>query len=213
MARLPVEGGDPDAWGALMNEYLLEYHGAGGWPRWPSEQLGVPLVSGEVTHDRRMLSSVGAGSSGELHLSYFTATKSEVINNLAIYSAGTAAATVTLIRFGVYSVAVNGDLTLVAATANDTALLTATTTRYQKALTSTWAKTAGTRYAVGFLVVATTMPTVYGPTDISSTVPDTIWAREPRLSAKRTGQSDLPSSILSTALGDTRRNPFVECLP
>lgn len=212
MARLPVDGGDPDAWGALMNEYLQIGHNADGSHRYSAELLGVPIALGEVTNDRRLLGSVGAGSSGELHLTYFTATKTEAITSLAMYSGATAAATVTLIRWGVYSVAANGDLTLIAATANDTTVFNAIQTRFVRPLTTTWAKTAGTRYAIGFLVVATTMPSVYGPSDIGTTLADTLWGREPRLAAKRIGQTDLPATILATALGDSRRGPFVECL-
>ncbi len=214
MVRLPVDQGDPEQWGVLLNAFLSEYlSSATGWPRWPAEQLGVPLASGEASSDRRFLGSAGAGASGELHLSYFTATKSESVTQLAMYSAATAAATVTLVRFGVYQVAANGDLTLLAATANDATVFTSTNTRYARSLTSTWTKAAGTRYAVGHLVVATTPPAVYGPSDLTVTAVDTIWAREPRISAKRASQTDLPASITSANLTDTRRNPFVECLP
>jgi hypothetical protein len=213
MPRLPVDQGDPEEWGALLNEFLSVAHNTDGSIKLAPEQYGMPLASGECSHDRRFLGSAGSGASGDLQLTYFTATKTEAITQLAMYTAGTAMTTPTLVRFAVYSAATNGNLTLLASTVNDTALLAASATRYIKALSSTWSKTAGARYAVGFLSVAASVSSVYGASDIGTPLADTIWGREPRLSGKRSGQSDLPASINSGDLTDTRRNPFVECLP
>ncbi len=216
MTRLPTDQGDPDVWGSVLNAFLSVHHTADGAINtavFVPERFGVPIALGEVTGDRRFIGSPGAAASGEVHLSYFTATKTETITQLAMYSAGTAAATVTLIRYGVYSVAANGNLTLLTATPNDTALFAATNTRYAKTLSSPWSKVAYTRYAVGVLVVATTVPALYCATDSAATTPvETIWGRDPRLTGRRTGQTDLPASILAGDLVDSRRAPFVECL-
>lgn len=216
MTRLPVDQGDPDQWGSILNGFLAVHHTTDGsidTSKFVPEHYGVPITLGEATLDRRLVASPGAGTSGDVNLAYFTATKTETITKLAMYSAGTAAATVTLIRFGVYSVAVNGDLTLLASTPNDTTLFAATNTRYSKTLSSSWSKVAYTRYAVGFIFVGTTVPAVYGMTDANSTAAvDAIWGLDPRLSGRRTGQTDLPSSITAANVVDGRRGPYVECL-
>lgn len=215
MSRQPTDHGDPDVWGTVLNDYLsvgLNLDGTVKATSFVPERMGVPITLGEVSNDRRLLGSAGAGTSGDVQLTYFTAAKTETITQLAMYSAATAAATVTLIRFGVYSVAVNGDLTLLTATPNDTTLFAATNTRYAKTLSSPWSKAAYTRYAVGFIAVATTVPAVYGPSDFGFALADTLWGRDPRLSGRRAGQTDLPSTITAANVTDTRRGPFVECL-
>lgn len=176
--------------------------------------LGSPLASGEATFDRRFSAALSAASvSGVLELTYFVATKTETINTLALYCAGIIAGTPTLIRYGVYSVASNGDLTLVASTASDTALFAVASTRYPKALSAPWSKVAGTLYAVGELVLATTVPSVYGMTTGASNVLSDIFALEPRLSGSRNGQTDLPSSITSGNVVQSRKAPYVEMIP
>jgi hypothetical protein len=212
VARLPSDGGDANIWGALLNEFLKTAHLDNGAIRTVPEDLGVPLTLGEATFPRQRFASPGATTSGDLQLTYFTACKTETVTQLAMYSAGTAAATVTLNRWGVYNVAANGDLTLTASTPNDTTLFTATSTRYVKSLSVPWSKVAGNRYAVGFLTVATTPPSVYGSTDVSTALADTVWGRDPRLSGRVTGQTDLPASVAAASVVDSRRNPFVECL-
>lgn len=137
-----------------------------------------------------------------LRLSYFTARKSEAIGNVRVLTGGTAAAaTPSLVRFGIYSVAADGALTLVASTANDTSLLAAQSTAYTKALSASFAKVAGQRYAVGMLVVtATTAPTVNGLFVGSAS---TEAGLAPRLAAAVVGQSDLPASIAAGSLADS----------
>lgn len=212
VARLPSDGGDANLWGALLNEFLRVAHLDSGAIRTVPEDLGVPLALGEATFARRHFASAGATISGDLQLSFFTACKTETVTQLSMYSAGTAGASVTLNRWGVYNVAANGDLTLTASTPNDLTLFTATGTRYVKALSVPWAKVAGNRYAVGFLTVAGTPPSVYGSTDISTALADNVWGRDPRLSGRVTGQTDLPASVAAASVVDSRRNPFVECL-
>ncbi len=209
MSRLPNDAGDANVWGQVLNDYLLQAHNADGSVKVVPANLGVPMTDGEIPYDRRFLADQSAATSGDLVLTYFVACKTETINNLAMYSGVTAAATVTLARFGVYSVAANGDLTLIHSTANDTTVFAGANTRFSRALTSSWAKTAGTTYAVGHLVLATTMPTVWGSTGGGSTL-DAIWARSPRISGARIGQTDLPASITAANVVNTRRSPYFE---
>jgi hypothetical protein len=130
-------------------------------------------------------------------LTYFTARKTETINNLRTLCA-TVATSTTLARIGLYTVAGNGDLTLVASTESDTALWE-TAGQRTKALSASYSKVRGQRYAVGVLWVGSgNAPTFAG---IGSTVTAVIseFAESPRQAAVRASQSDLPATI---AAGD-----------
>jgi hypothetical protein len=165
------------------------------------ETLGIynnqnRLASGEDVMDRRWANSSSAAmGSGNLKLTYFTAEKSETITQVRILSGATAAGTPTLFRIGIYSVASNGDLTLVASTANDTTICDSTFTTYTKSLSASWKKTAGRRYAVGILSVATTAPTTYGYQSASG-----VQDQSPRLTGSVPSQTDLPSSVTSASI-------------
>lgn len=145
--------------------------------------------------------------SGTVYLSYKRATKTITASNVTVVTTSTAAAaTPTLVRIGIYSVNEStGDLTLVASTANDTTLLAAASTGYTKALSSSVSLTSGTLYAFGLLIVsAATMPTMSGNSMRSSE----MFLSTARLSATRTGQTDLPSSISNANLVATNSMPY-----
>lgn len=154
------------------------------------------LTTGEETMPRMFAfqSNVTAATQ-VLKLTYFSARKTETITQVRMTSGGTAAATITLCRIGIYSVAGNGDITLVASTPNDTALFAGTFTRYTKSLSASWAKAAGTRYALGVLTVGTTMPHFYG-----LSIGFDHASEPPRLGGAVTAQSDLPSSVVSASI-------------
>lgn len=212
MARLPIEGTDTNTWGGILNEFLQVSHNTDGTIKSVPAGVGVPLTTGETTFDRRFIDAPAAPTSGDVTLTYFTAAKTETITQLAMYSAGTASSGATLVRYGVYSVATNGDLALITSTANDAAIFSSQNTRYLKTLSVSWNKVAGSRYAVGYIVVAaTTMPTVYGST-AGGAVLDAVWALEPRLSGTRAGQADLPVSVTAANVTANRRGPYVEMI-
>ena len=169
------------------------------------------LTSGESTLSRRAIMNGATLTSGIVRLTYFTARKTETINSVRVGTYTTAAgATPTLCRIGIYSVDGSGNLTLVASTANDTALFAAASTTYTKALSSAWSKVAGTRYAVGVLVVTgATAPTIQG--QILS-IADEL-AQAPRLCGGRSGQSDLPSSITAGNVDGTTHQCYVAMVP
>ncbi len=212
MARLPIEGTDTNTWGGLLNEYLLVAHNTDGTIKSVPANVGVPLNTGETTFDRRFIDAPAAPTSGDVTLTYFVASKTETITQLAMYSAGTSSSGATLVRYGVYSVATNGDLALITSTANDASIFSSQNTRYLKTLSVSWNKVAGSRYAVGYIVVAaTTMPTVYGST-AGGAVLDAVWAIEPRISGTRAGQADLPASVTAANVTSNRRGPYVEMI-
>lgn len=158
-----------------------------------------PLAAGFCTISRVMAYNPNPLTSGSLRLSYFTAPATVSLSNITVATSSVAAAaTPTLIRFGLYSVAGNGDLTLVASTASDTTLLAAATTAYTKALSAAYSFTKGTRYAWGVLVVSgSTMPYMLG----SGGGVAAEFAVAPRWNAALSSQSDLPSTITSASLG------------
>jgi len=172
------------------------------------------LQVGESTMpDRRSATAAVTMSSGVLRLSYFTARKTESINNIQITSHSTAAgATPTVCRVGIYSIDSTGAGTLVASIANDTTIFQNITTRYSRALTSTFNKIAGQRYAVGVLVVtAATAPTVLGfnPSSASS-----VFYDAPQLCGSFAAQTDLPGSFTqANAQGGGVGGPLVMMIP
>lgn len=158
------------------------------------------LTTGEAIFPRLACGNGITLTSGVMRLGYFTAARSETVTAIRAGTGGTAAAaTPSLVRFGLYSIAADGTGTLVASTANDTTLFSATGTAYTKAFSTPHAKVAGQRYAVGMLVVtATTAPSVMGNGGIAG--PITEFAQAPRLSGFIGGLADLPASFTDASL-------------
>lgn len=177
----------------MPNQFMSSPNGASG-----SVIDANVLTSGEEVIPRAWANAGPGFASGSLRLSYFTARKTEAITQLRAETFSTAAATVTLARMGIYTVAENGDLTLAAATANDTTLFGATFTKYTRSVTATLNKVAGQRYAFGVLVVATTPPLIMG-----TSVPAALSADAPRIAGQLTGQTDLPASIAAGSVGNS----------
>lgn len=171
------------------------------------------LTSGQETLPRELTTTTAAatGGSQNLRLSFFTARKSFTTTQARVISGGTAAgATPTLVRFGLYSVATDGSGTLVAATVNDTTLLSATGTAYAKAWSASTAVVVGRRYAFGLLIVsAAAMPTLVG-----AGMQNNAEAIEPpRLVATLSGQADLPASFAAGSLGVSGARHYAVILP
>ena len=176
-----------------------------------NDDAGVPdeqIDAGESNFDRRFSTSAGvAMTSGYLRGGFFTATRSETITKVAIWSGNTAAgATPTLVRVGIWEATRAGAVgNLVASIANDTSLLAATNTEYERALSAAWSKVAGTRYFAGLLVVTSAAaPTTTG-TGVS--VQNGIPANAPRLAGVATGQTDLVSN---PSTGSSTVAPYIE---
>jgi hypothetical protein len=148
-------------------------------------------------------------TSGTLRLTYFTAYQSFTAGSVRLGSSSTAAgATPTLCRIGIYSVATDGTLTLISSTANDTSLFSSTLTRYTKALSSTVAINAGSRYAVGVLVVTgAAAPTIIGQS--SSSAFGSEMGENPRMAGSVSGQSDLPESVIAASVSNNYQVMYV----
>lgn len=146
-----------------------------------------------------------ATASGVLRLSYAKAERSFTATKMRVRSGSTAAgATPTLCKLGVFEVAANGDLTRLARTAGDTAMLSATSTAYEYALDAPVTVQAGKTYAFGLLVITSaTAPTVQGM--IHLTGAEAGWGE--RLCGQVPAQTDIISSIPGTSVADATANP------
>jgi len=167
------------------------------------------ISSGESTLPRLSVTGFASSGSGSLRLTYFTARKTETINSVRIYTGGTAASGGTLCRIGIYSEDGSGNLTLVASTANDTALWIAGSTSYAKSLSASFSKVRGTRYAVGPLFVGTTAPNFIG----YNFLPAGEAGQAPRLGALLGGQTDLPSSIAVGSISNQSNLSYIALVP
>ncbi len=159
------------------------------------------LTSGEETMARDMATSSMGTVTQNMYLSYGTFRKSESTTAARITTFTTAAAaTPTLVRIGLYTIASDGAGTLVASTANDTTLFAAASTTYTKSWQVAYSKVAGQRYAMGVLVVTSaTAPTLCG----AAMPRGTEAAAAPKLCAFLGSQSDLPSSFTDASLSAT----------
>lgn len=188
--------------------------GAAGAPGAPSASDSALLTVGEETFSRISARDTTLSlTSQRVLLGYFTARKSETVTQVRVICGSTAAgATPTTVLIGVYTVAGNGDLTRVAVTTNDTAVFAATNTPYTKSFTASFSKVAGTRYAVGILVVtAAAVPTTVGIFGGGGNAAEV--GLDPRLAGAVTGQSTMPASIANASITTTSNVPYIVLLP
>lgn len=151
--------------------------------------------------------SIGNASltSGSLALAFFTAPYSMAATTLTFGSGGTATASLTLCRFALFTVsetitdsvtATLPVITLVARTASDTTIGSATNTMYSRSFSTaggwpaSYELVAGTRYAAGILVVGTTA----GLWQAATTGSAALMRLPPMAAGVITGLSDMPSA-------------------
>lgn len=169
------------------------------------------LATGDESMPREIASSTGQNpASGQFRATFFTARRTETTTQVRIYTGSTAAAaTPTLCKVGLYAVTSAGEGVLVAATASDTSLFAASSTGYTVSWTAPVTKHAGTRYAVGPLVIsAATMPTFQG-----SSVQSAEGAAAPRISGALTGLSDLPATFVDGDFASSGLRIYAVVLP
>lgn len=168
---------------------------SGGAPSWVSNAPISQLDSGDAFGDRYQGSSTQNMDSGVLHLTYFRASKSETITKVLTYIGGGNGSGLTLTQIGVFSVAANGDLTLIASTDPAASLWTSQYTTYNTNFQSSWSKTAGNIYAVGLLAIGSAMPwqSVCQLFEVLAALP-------PRINGRVNSQSSMPSSVTSGSI-------------
>lgn len=156
----------------------------------------VAAATGTVDSVERRAAWTGAVTliGGTMALTYFNATENLLAGTVITYSSTVASVAPTLCRIGLYSVAANGDLTLVGSCANDTALWAVINSRYSKALSAPVQMVARSRYAVGILCVAATPPALLGK--VGATSNTAVWAEPPRI-VGQIAAADLPGSVLA----------------
>lgn len=177
-------------------------------------QYGAALSGGGfcTLADRGAGVSATTPASGTLVLTYRRSPSTFTATQIRSGSSTAAGATPTLIRLGLYSVAANGDLTLIASTINDTTLYGAANTAYGKALSSSVSLVRGQWYAYGMLIVSgASMPALVAPS--SQAYSSLVLSTAPRLSGARAGQTDLPASITSANVAVSNQGLWAEVLP
>jgi hypothetical protein len=154
--------------------------------------------------DRQYAGTSSGIASGAVYWAFFTPVTSVTISQISVASGAAVSASLTLARLGLYTADASGNCTLVARTASDTTLLGTAATVYARSLDttggypSTYALSAGTRYAVGFIAVGTTAGSLASALSLAS-----VAALSPRVQGVRTGNSDLVTSQTSAQYNGT----------
>lgn len=182
-------------------------------PSWEVDPFAEEaLEAGERTYHPQMANVATVSmTSGVIRLRYFVAKRTENINTLATLCGTVIAGTVTRCRMGIYSIAANGDGTLIASTPNDVGLWAVQSTRYPKGLSATWPKVKGTRYAFATIFVGTTAPSLVGY-NLSAALVTTL-AGPPRICGQISAQTDLLGSFTAAQVTDSGGMPLGEMLP
>lgn len=151
------------------------------------------LTVGQETIARGDVTSSGNPGSGVERLTFFTARKTELSTQSKMFSSTTVQTLATLVRWGLYEVASNGDGLLVAAIANDTSIFTVANTAYTRPWITPYNVIAGMRYALGLIVTTVgTMPT------ISSGSPSNLATSEIQMAPKLTGSLGVQADLLAS---------------
>jgi hypothetical protein len=168
------------------------------------DTLGIDdLTTGESTFSRRFISNTTlSAANGIMRLTYFTAKRSETITRVRTMTGAGGQVGATLNRVGIYSVATNGDLTLVASIPNTTSLWLAASTTYVTDLSASFAKVRGQRYAVGNLTVGSSTAAQFSGHGLAGAVASEM-GLAPRICGYVGSQTDLPSSVAAGSVVDS----------
>jgi hypothetical protein len=142
----------------------------------------------------------GTPSSETTYFTFFTPRITTTVTSISVASASTQTTGQSLVRFGLYTIDGSGNATLVARTASDSTIFSALNTVYTRAFNTTggypadYTLTAGTRYAIGVVVVASTVGTVY---TAFNAIPAPLSTLAPRVTGLVASTSDLPTNATS----------------
>jgi hypothetical protein len=126
------------------------------------------FASGGVETVTRGGNSPYAGTSGKLWVSYFTAIASTTLTRLGMFAGSVAGSGITLARLALFTVAADDSITKVAQTDSDNTVGSSTYTLHERVLSTvggfpaSYALVPRTRYALGWLQVATTPCELFG---------------------------------------------------
>ncbi|MEE3066571.1 MAG: hypothetical protein VYA67_21960 [Actinomycetota bacterium] len=156
--------------------------------------------AGQLCTLSRSMANYVAPAVGEINLTYFRAPAALSFSNIGVVCGDVVVTALTLAKFGVWSVAGNGNLTRIGVTANATGILGDEFANYQVPLLAAASLTPNQWYAYGFIVDADDpMVKLAG----SFVLDDANL--EPRLCGLLTGQTDLPASIAAGDIGHNYR--------
>lgn len=173
--------------------------------------LMLEVASGFATCPRYAASSSTTLTTQVLRGVSFTAPMSMSCGSVRVFTGATAAAaTPSLIRVGLYTFETNGDMTLAASTASDTALLASTHTAYSKALSAPLSIVKGTRYSAAVLVVTAQTAPAIAANAFHGNAQGTA---SPQLCWTQSGQTDLPASVTAANQAVTSGSPYIELIP
>lgn len=123
-----------------------------------TSMLPTGIVAATVGRNVPIVNNNALIASGRLSLYAIYIHADSLISNISFYSGTTAAATLTNQWFSIYSL----DRVPLATTADDTTAAWAANTKKTLALSTPWRPTTSGLYYVGIVVVAGTMPSLYG---------------------------------------------------
>jgi hypothetical protein len=171
-------------------------------------------TAGEETISSAHSNSSRTNATGVMRVGFFQAKRTETINSMVFEAVTGAAATPTLVRYGIYSVNTSDySLTaLLASTGNDTTLLAATGP-YEKALSAPFSKVAGTWYGAAILVVTAAAAPTIACALLSTANMSLPTHGRPRKVCNVSGQADLPASVAVGSMTSETGIPYVVLKP
>ena len=175
--------------------------------------LAEPTNPGEAIFARPWVSNNSLSMvSQTMLLTYWTAVTNGVATSVITKSGDTAGATLTYAAVGIYSVDGSGNLTKLTDTGDLHATLWAGTfTGYTSALTPSFTRVIGQRYAVGYLVVGTTPPSLAGANPGSAFTSFETAAH--RSAGSVSGQATLPASVTAAGVATGPNMPCAIVTP
>lgn len=168
---------------------------------------GNTVTGGTETLERDRATAGTTTAGGRVALTYFTPALDRLFTKIKTVTGGTTPSGITHARMGLYTVAASGNLTLVAAVADDATAFAAASTEYERSLDTggslpaSYTLLAGQRYAYAQFMTGTTAPNFFGCVPLLANTN----ALEPRLAASLNGQTDLPTSISAGSLSNSNQ--------
>jgi hypothetical protein len=157
----------------------------------------------------RTVNTTTSLATGTAFFTFFTPLYTLTVSNITYVSGTIISSGVSIARFGLYTVDASDNATLVARTDNDTGILSVANTAYTKPFSilsgypASYTLTAGQRYAVAIIMVATGAGSVY--MNYASPI-TTINSLPPRMAGAAGSQADLPTS--RTSYSNTVSTPW-----
>jgi hypothetical protein len=171
------------------------------------------LLRGIVPLDRRNIAAQTTIATGRLLLGYATSRENLTLTKMRFMMGTTAAgATPTLVKLGIYREETDKSITLLGQTANDPTMCNTINAAVERPLAVAVPVTAGTRYAVTFIIVtAAAAPGLLGSVNQSAAGAEMVLA--PRVCGTVTSQTDLPATVAAGSIGVSNVLYYMAAIP